>query len=464
MLVTWDDPALPQLTRVLDPELMAGEFSRYLWGERSGPDADRYAIKGCQIEHVRYKPRRGCAICYRLRIHDRSTKSRWEQLVLARVYGAGAALHGYEKALLRPMEATRGVPALSHIAPLEMVVWAFPNERKMRYLGALTDSDRLNKEILPEVVRARWGSQQRIVEATHRLMHYAPEHTLSIRVDLQLRHCDKEERRAWVLFGKTYYDRQGWDTYSLMRRLWKYSWESGGLLRMPRPVSYQSRLKALWQEGLPGIPLLAALERGTGHVQAFFSAGVQVGALHMSDVTCGNKLRIEDFLERLTNLESMLHELNLPARAKVPLLVRRLVDGARSLGPMRQGVLHGDLHAQNLLVHKGCVSLIDFDNVRRGPTLYDIGSFVSSLLYRGLLVEGRPEAHLSQLQAFMSGYSKQTTAAISPAQLNWMVAVTLLTERVYRSISRLKCGRLGLIDEIVRLADAVQQNEVDFAG
>lgn len=63
------------------------------------------------------------------------------------------------------------------------------------------------------------------------------------------------------------------------------------------------------------------------------------------------------------------------------------------------GVLHGDLHFGNFLVHHGQVSLIDFDQLGRGHFLYDIAVLLMELR------DAPASLHL-RWQAFKTGYEE----------------------------------------------------------
>lgn len=47
--------------------------------------------------------------------------------------------------------------------------------------------------------------------------------------------------------------------------------------------------------------------------------------------------------------------------------------------PCSHGIIHGDLHRENVLVHKGALALIDFDDCGAGCYLTDVGAMLNSI-------------------------------------------------------------------------------------
>jgi Ser/Thr protein kinase RdoA (MazF antagonist) len=85
-------------------------------------------------------------------------------------------------------------------------------------------------------------------------------------------------------------------------------------------------------------------------------------------------------------------------------LLQRLVDvmerrlAAFGQGPERYGLIHADFRLANLLVHKGDVRVIDFDDCGLGWFLYDAATAVT-------LLEHSPEVD-GLLQAWLEGYRR----------------------------------------------------------
>jgi hypothetical protein len=103
------------------------------------------------------------------------------------------------------------------------------------------------------------------------------------------------------------------------------------------------------------------------------------------------------------------------------------------------------------------VALIDLDNVHQGSPWQDIGSFVASLLYRGLLMDTPGQVVRETIATFYRAYERNAPWRTSPETLYWFVAAALLHERAFRCVTRLKDGRLDLVDKLVTLAAHISE-------
>jgi Phosphotransferase enzyme family len=450
------DRALPQLAIALDGKRMGAHFATHLF--TSGTKGHRFVVKSCAIERVRYKPGRNCLVSYKLILEDMETRVLREQVVCSRIYPAGGGESHYQKALRGVFAPTDIGPSLFQIEPLEMVAWLYPNERKLVGLPALADSERMHSEILPKVVAARWGDEWTLTKSSCEVVHYVPEHTLTVRADLALHHRVTGTTQTAVVFGKTYYNGHGYTTYYKMRQLWTVSQTRPTTLRVPRPILYQPELNLLWQEGVEGVTLLACERDGRfgADIAAHYArAGAAVAALHRISLRCRCKVSVDDITARLAALPETIGDQlngNLPALLRV---INALVERAPAM-QHAVATLHGDLHPQNIFIGDD-IHLIDLDNLAGGPPLRDVGSFVADTIYRALLAGKSVESKFALISRFVGGYAANVPWALEPDELAWFTAAALINERVYRCISRLKIGRAELISDLIDVAERVRK-------
>lgn len=451
------DAALPQLAIVLDGERMGAHFTTHLLGENV--EDRRFVLKSCAVERVRYKPGRNCLVSYKLTLEEIDTQIQREQVVCGRIYPAGGGEPHFQKALRSALAPTDIGPPLIHIAPLEMVAWLYPNERKLAGLPALADNERTRNDILPQVVAAGWGDDWALRQTSCEVIHYVPEHTLSVRASLSLVHRVTGKTQDAVVFGKTYYNGHGYTTYHKMRRLWAISQARPTALKVPRPLLYQPELNLLWQEGVSGTTLLAHERQRSDAACLYARAGAAVGMLHRSVLRCRSTLTAIDVVTRLMSLPREIGD-RLPIDGKA---LQRAIGKLIERQPTTQQdivvTLHGDLHPQNIFVSGEEIYLIDLDNLVNGPPLADVGSFIAETLYRTLL-SGKPvESKFGLISKFVAGYAANVPWPVEPSVLAWFTATALLNERVYRCVSRLKPGRADLIPELIDLAERVGRGE-----
>ncbi|MEZ4861134.1 MAG: aminoglycoside phosphotransferase family protein [Caldilineaceae bacterium] len=457
------DATMPSLPVALDPVLMAARFQPLLFPTDS-PTSDRFRVAGCTIGRVKYRVQEKCVISYTLRIEDKDNERAEEHLFCARLFPTGLSHARYRKAQREPLVQSHHGDAVMHLPELDMVIWAFPNDRKIAGLARLMASAARQNQDLDDLVTGHWGTDWQIVRHTHELVHYVPEHTTTVRVRLLL---DKAASSAQpvraqeaTLFGKAYYNDEGAETYRLMQLLWQRNARQLEGVRVAQPLAYDPETHVLWQMGLPGRTLLT-YELGSPHFLALLPEAAQsVARLHVADLLCARTTHLAPWLSQLPKSATLLEQVRPDLLPFAHALVQALLTNAPQPGDEPQATLHGDLHLQNFFVDESQpvgqrLALIDLDNLSTGSPWRDLGSFCASLYYRGL-VEGKPMALLRQIvESFCTAYAHYVPWPLSRSAVDWYTAAALLNERVHRSISRLKAGRLELLDDLIWLATSL---------
>ena len=253
------DETLPQLAIALDGVMMQVLLQALLFTSAPGAagtdpvdgsagaviaqpvGAQRFQIEACTIDRVKYKAQEKCVISYRLQIYDRIHQDYHLQILCARVFPAGLSASRYRKARQEPLVQPRFGQAVMHLPDLDMVLWAFPNDRKIGGIARLLASASREHPDLDEIVEGLWGRDWRILQQTHELIHYVPEHTATVCVRLQIAQtaatASPPATRALTLFGKAYYNTEGAESYRLMNLLWTSAARRSGQLRIAEPVA-----------------------------------------------------------------------------------------------------------------------------------------------------------------------------------------------------------------------------------
>jgi hypothetical protein len=442
------DAALPALATALDPARMQAALAT-LVETRALAGAKRVRVERCRVERVRYKPGRSCLVSYTLELRADGAGDVFEQVLCGRVYPPGGSASRYAKALRAPLESVAVGTPVAHLPSLDMVVWAFPNERKLTSLARLTDDAWLRSRTLPALVTRVLGPQWRLEDAEHTIVHYVPEHTCTVRVALDA--CGGDGlRRSAVVYGKAYYDDAGRHVGEAMRQLSQSRAVQSGMLGIAPPLCYEERDRTLWQEGLEGETLeqrhpddripAAALRRVAG----------AVAALHGSPVTRIPLLRPAGVLVDVRERARVIAGARPRLRPALDRIVRALSKSEPHAGAA--ATLHGDLHPKNVFLMGERAWLIDLDAIRRGPAEHDLASWIACMLYRSCVRGERLDGALATACDFVECYESGRGTFLNAGALDWYTAAALVSERAYRVLSRLKAGRLDVLDELVGLA------------
>jgi aminoglycoside phosphotransferase (APT) family kinase protein len=445
------DAVLPQLTSILDAQTMQRLFEQHLLLQNN----HQLNIIACDIERVKYRPGRNCIAGYKLKLGD--TAGETEQRVYAGIYTTDEAKARYEKALSRSSFATPYFAPVTHIPAFNMVVWAFPNERKLTALPMMLDSAQLREKSLPGVVRARWGDGWEMVDVSHSIGNYFPEHSCCVGVALTLNRVASNTPLHWEIIGKTRYDDDGAETGRQMAALWRNAHADVGYAR---PLGYQPQHRLLWQERVPGVTLHSLLVTGQADHAVLARVARAVAALHGTRLACDRRVLLHDILDKLISAQAAVISARPDCAASLRAVAAKLVDSAKSLQPHFDGTWHGDLHSHNILVSPTQIYLVDMDRLAIGPPLADLGSFLAELIYRGCINDQSLEAMRPKLMVIVAAYRQRVSWPVPEQDVAWFTACALIRERALRCVTSLKFIRQETLDQLVSIATQIVDGEL----
>lgn len=444
------DPVIHHLPLALDSERMTQMLQDKVFS------ALDILILRCEITRIKYQPGKNCLVCYCLQWQKNQAGSAGKLWLSARFYESGGSHSRYAKAEQDQRPQTAITLPLIHLPELDCLIWVFPNDRKLASLALIQDHVALGREVLPHLVTTYWGQHWRFSQAHSERVHYLPEHTCCVRTRFTLTHTVTGEVRHPVLYGKTYYNDQGRNTMAAMVQLWRSPARQQGRLAIPQPIAYLAPWKMLWQSEVAGIPALDGLRNQPDFQLRMSDIADSVAALHQTllehlQTACANEQPLAQLQRVLYLVLRVKPEYARPMEVIIGHLCRTLPDSRTR--PV--ATLHGDLHLKNVLINERQAFLIDLDNLYLGDPLRDIGSLIASLLYLPLL--GQLEKHQTHrlIALFLHYYQRHIHWRIPTNDLCWYVAAALLTERLTRSITRLKEGRLDKVPALLELAGTV---------
>lgn len=446
------DTGLPQLAAILDDARMGAAFEAML---RDNDPSANLTVTDCRTQWIKYKPGNNCTVCYRLTVEESRSRHQGEQIVYGRIYADGGGRGRFVK--VQPAHLTRptyGRPMM-YLAQLDMLVWFFPNDRKLAGLPFLVDKAQLRKGSLGDAVRTLCGSDWYVDEINFRLVHYVPEHGCTARVEVVAKRAGSGAARELTLFGKCYSGDGGAETYRLMNQLWHHAANDPTALRVARPCSYHPEHKILWQSQVTGTTLLQQEMGSQGFCDSLPAAAAAVAALHNAALQCSNKMALNDWLQKLRELRGFLPRVVPSCEIHLVALTDHLCREAARLPDVPDATLHGDLHLGNILTENGKAALIDLDGLANGPALMDIGSFIAAMIFHGMIQRSEPSSLNEMVEVFLREYRRAARGPVAEFALRWHVAAALVVERAYRCVSRLKAGRVELVDDVIEAAHRI---------
>lgn len=223
------------------------------------------------------------------------------------------------------------------------------------------------------------------------------------------------------------------------------------------------RHRALHEAGLP-VPLVRAADPTAGLVVLAPLVGLDLRAhLCDEDASLPSPAAIAQLVERLAAVPldldteatplllaaprhaAMLASVHRPARRRLDALLGAL--SPDQPGPVRPGVVHGDLHDAQVKVGPdgGVVGVLDVDGAGRGDVYDDLGRFVGHLL---ALAHAVP-AHAGRIEAYAEACRAEFAALLEPDELDRRIAAAL----VGLATGPFRTQQQGWRDRVMRLLD-----------
>lgn len=385
------DPGTPGLAVLLDPDAFINAIQPFI------------AVKGlikATITYIRYKPATNCMIAYKLKIAGKTL------LIYAKAYGADAVVKLKKVRERKNTAGPFGIGVVS-LKDIGIVVYAFPNDNKLKTLSKLDETKKLRKLLLYKL----FPDQPDLWKWKLRTLSYKPERRYVARLDA------KKKSQAVLKF----YTPQAFPSACTNATVFK----SQKYLNIPKCLGRLEHHRVLAFNWLKGRMLREILLDDDNElaIRVVKNAGSALAELHNQ--------RVVGLTHRSRNSEiSVLYTISDNLVFLCPSLAEHSKNLARYLAewlsdqPIVYKPIHGDFYAKQVLVDNGQISIVDFDEAVLGDPKADIGLFIAHMeldVLRGLLPANRV-APLAD--ALLEGYN-HITGEVIPSDINAYTAVGL---------------------------------------
>ncbi len=246
--------------------------------------------------------------------------------------------------------------------------WFFPFDLAMPGLHRACDAETMWRA-LSSLSGRTLGRQLHIDRLNVERVRYTPEISAILRYDLE----ESGGGRS-AIFGKVQPGQRGLRTHEIVGSLWCLASESGGLLRIPRPVAFIPEYGLLLEEAVPGEPVQGDRQgrafRGVGR-----AAAEAASVIHESGLVLDERIRIESELDRLDSVTEQFTYTNPKAHFMLRELLMHLRKRLEHTNEEELVPTHADLKYDQFIEQDGVYTLIDFDYCAMAETSYDLAKF-----------------------------------------------------------------------------------------
>jgi hypothetical protein len=390
-------------------------------------------------------PKSTLSVCWRLGLEGGADST----IFYAKVYLAGRS-HAAWQALGEPAGDAQGLPAVMHLAGLDMIVWRFPHDPSIRHLPSAV-VEQLVKQHLPLAALLPPGVQAELAQFVVELVHYQPEKCCTTRYRLQWHDAQAPgEVQQLVIYGKTYSDDRGSRVYARQLHYWREA-----AFAICQPLGYDETIKTVWSLGIEGLPLAQVIEPAN-HRRLLGQVSRCLAAVHASDLHELGALREISQAELLADCLKKIGKLSRacpPCAAPLALLAAP-VQSLAALLAQSAGVrhaLHGDFHIDQMLACGDDVVVFDFDSFAVGDPERDLAEFIVALLFQPF-----DPAFVQRLaQGLMEAYCAQVSWKVRTDHLRWYALVEFVT-RCWRFYRQQQTGWDGALQRSVAHLPALE--------
>ena len=448
IMTIMNDPQFPQLAMALKPALMQDMLQETLVVPTKTP-RPRFLVDSCLIGEKRYKPWESCVLSYDLQLRDLQTGSSRKQVVSARLCKPREGLKELHEAKRRKLSPTPGLVPLAHLPGTEMVVWVFPNDRKLTHLPQLLNLEFLASHLPAKLASLELDASNDIDAISAEVLHYLPERSCMIRYRLTAKRRSTGESYASTLYGKIYRDDHGSETYSVMRQL------AEQIPGTAVPLAYDQDLRTLWQSHVPGHSFIWDMLQGEKTLSLLHAIGQCLGEFHRCSIQTPSRFGLPDIKASLTETVDVARRAYPEMADRIQSLVNRLLAQCNSMRWTEQPMtpIHRDLKLSNFLFDRETFRLIDLDCVCIGHPLTDIASMITNIHLNGIRAGCSNSSINAIVTTFCSAYREAVSYPVSIPHLNWYTAAAFIHEVIRRSMRQLDTVRLKHMTDYLDLSE-----------
>jgi len=443
------DEVFPQLGTITSCDSVREVLQRNLPPFSKG----EYTIESVKIDRFQYKPGKTCSVCYRLEVSTPGNESVTAPLLFGLLDGKGRARAHYDRELQRVSFTPEIVPPIHYIEELDMVLWGFPNDPKMKYLHELFDTEAFSALLGRHAEALGLGENPHFPALETRIAKYVPGGRCVLE---HWAWSDKQRRGAPLLhlYSKTYADGSGVKIFDTMEKLWRSERRREGTLGMPEPLFFDEKHGAIFQRPIEGSHIIDKLDE-LDLPKLAPRLGTLLAAIHRSELQDLPPMQPLEGLNNLHKAYSILSSSQPETLERLSDVVKRIEAQLPDTYGLPTTPLHGAFRLSQVLISDDRLVLLDFDGLKAGNPVSDVGSLCAHLFYQSVKGEITLEESRRSIETFCAAYREATSWGLPEAALRWFTANELIAKHAKKMVKRGKKQSQQKIEDLLTLADHV---------
>lgn len=362
--------------------------------------------------------------------------------------------------------------AVSLVTEANLILVAFPNDRKMRLLSENELQAWVGEHLSHISGNQLDGHTWQILETKLEVLRYIPDKRFTIRCWV-LAEGSNGVKREFSFIGKQFSDAT--KARNLYRNLVSLrsvragkqvgllaitnrQVESNKAVRVPCDIALDKTRALVVMEDLPGLNLKDIL--GEVNLQRVMPA---VGEL----LTRFHRVKkvVPTQVSRKSELQEVRSTLDIISTALPPMRPspEKLFEKFRNLSWLNDVpsvLLHGSYRLNHLLLHNDELALLDLDSLRMGHPGYDLANFLSSLYYFEIQGQMNASTRKDISRFFLEGYARTTPWNIPPITVLWYLASLLINKQAHKYVTHFHEDQKSKVGQVLALAGSALERAV----
>lgn len=435
------------LSLALDPKAMELSFQASF--QREYPN-HKLTVQNCKIYQVYHKPGKSCKITYRVSGSDANQNpfTNWFFGIMS------AKSSKYENLQEKHPAEWPGCGfwnPVSYWPEMNMILYAYPYDPKLPYLGQLLETDFVKKAIDDNItgfgLEKSWKCKDVVIYA----LKYRFGKRAIIRYDAQLAN-ETHQQKNITFFSKTYDTSGSRYVFEVLRQICDSPACNNGRLNIPSPIAHIDVANTLWQHEWKG-ENLSRVGRETGWL-AFLETGILsqiaslLAALHQVEL---KNSPLEPGPSPSAVLENVREEIIkilhfLPEKKT---LLNQIIKSLECIAAewdsnVPKTTIHGTFKLSQFLYRNNQLGLIDFDSIALGDPLYDVAEFLSSFEYLRISDHIQTTVIKKYIQKFLTDYHKQALWTINRQRLAFYL-VAFILGKIHSSLKKVQSDEIDKV-------------------
>jgi aminoglycoside phosphotransferase (APT) family kinase protein len=439
------DNSTPRPSLALDTNWLKENLPHYLWREHE----TLVAISAVEIEHVRESPK-GTIVLYRVRLSDAAR----DQMYVGFIVPADKLEDEYHAVLKKAKIPPAVGQAVALVPETNLILLAFPNDRKMRLLSAAGLQPWLEEHLHDIADGALEDKNWQVQAAQVEMLRYIPNKRFTARCKAALKTAGGLEKEICFIAKQINDVKRAKRLYRhllSLRQAWGAA-AAGPPMRLPRALAFDEKMAVVYIEYLPGENLKQLLFE-LDLAQVMPVVGELLANFHRAHK------RVRKQVTRRNELAEVREAMRNLGKAS-PVLrprLRQLYEPFKDFywpDETPPTLLHGTYRLNHIFIHNGELALLDLDSLRMGHPAYDVANFLSSLYYLEAQERVTPALRQEIARHFLQGYAAHAPWKIPRPAVLWFLASLLIHKQANKYVTHYHQDGAEKVQQMLALAEA----------